>query len=701
MVDPSWGQNGPRGWIDIDPEPLICARNWACEGPAASPMASTEHAAGSLAVGPPSLGGAGRLLGGRRTMAQRGMLPKIRKTAQSAQPVARPTIRPVRVTKAPPPPAPPRKFPSGVAPRGSHEQYSEPPVAEPIYAEPREIITKNGYEDPPTMSAEHSAPAPSTMRFDDETQMRQPDGRLIAATRDRQSAHQVNERHHDRDDETMARPNPGTIPYFPPRDERADQQIRHEHVPQQQQQNDIYDSLPSLEMRRPYDTYEREFEERDPETQAGLRDRDDHRDDRGHAEHYPTPHAEHYPAPHEEHYPSAPKTEAAPQREHREGSGARERPRHQSSKRLREVYDDSGEQHAHDHQPPPTKQPEAAPRYEDPVIPPAPRVPAGFIVGVQPIRPQNNGQNNGASFRVDESFPPYAAPQTQAPPMQSPRAMHAPVQAPMQHAPVHAHNAYGTPSMQQGMHQQPAYANMHRHNAMPYAQAVVPHAQQAPMGPVGHQLQEPPPSSTSKTLRFAWFVFGVAFGIGFTFFASGVVPGLKREEPAPTASAAPSASFPPPAPILSNAPPPVQAPQVAPPVQAPPVQAPAAQAQAPAPPPVLAPPPAVATASASAATVTPGQLPAVKQQQVAPPSVQPRVASAPPPRTRRASAPSGGGGGAPKALPNSGSVEASADNDGPSASSSRGGGGGESSSAPAKTASVPSGADLFGAALGN
>lgn len=654
-------------------------------------------------------------------MAQRGMLPKIRKTAQSAQPVARPTIRPVRVTKAPPPPAPPRKFPSGVAPRGSHEQYVEQSYVE---QPPREIITKNGYEDPPTMSAEHSAPAPSTIRFDDETQMRKPDGRLIAASRAPAPV-----RHHDRDDETMARPNPGTIPYFPPRDEQADAQIRNE------QPNDIYDSLPSLEMRRPYDTYEREFEERDPETQAGLRDRDDAHHDAHHGEHYPTPHAEHYPPPAQEHYPtphaehypapahhhhdSTPKTEAAPQRE---GSGARERPRHQSSKRLREVYDDSGEQQsrahhephhveqpAYDHQPPPTKQPEAAPRYEDPVIPPAPRVPAGFIVGVQPIRP---GNNNGASFRVDESFPPYAAPPS---PMPSPRAMHAPVQAPMHvqsHGP-HAHNAYGTPSMQQGMHQQPApaaYPMNRGHNAMPYAQPVFPRQEHAPMGPVGHQLQDPP-SSTSKTLRFAWFVFGVAFGIGFTFFASGVVPGLKREEPAPTASAAPSASFPPPAPILSNAPPPVQAPQATQP-PAPPVQAPPVQAQAPAPPPVQAPPPVLApppvaapapaaVASTSASTVTPGQLPAAKQAQVAPPPVQQRVAVAPAPRTRRAAAPSSGGGGGPKALPNSGSVEASGDNDGPSASSSRGGGGGESSSAPAKTASVPSGADLFGAALGN
>jgi hypothetical protein len=235
---------------------------------------------------------------------------------------------------------------------------------------------------------------------------------------------------------------------------------------------------------------------------------------------------------------------------------------------------------------------------------------------------------------------------------------------------------------------------------MPYAQQVFarhPHHPnaQSPHGglsPVGHQLEEQP-SATSRTLRFAWFVFGVAFGIGFTFFASGVVPGLKREEPPAIASAAPAATFPPPAPIPSSAQPQAlpNGTQLAPPVDAPPpVQA---QAQEPAPFPVQAPQPVFAPPPSPPA-ITPGQLPQARPPQAAPPQMNQRVASAPPPRTRRASAPSGGGGGAPRALPNSGSVEA------PDSESGGGGGGSSSSSSSsssAKTAEVPK--DLFGAAL--
>lgn len=644
-------------------------------------------------------------------MAQRGMLPKIRKTAQGVQPVARPTIRPVRVSKAPPPPAPPRRFPSGVAPRGSHEAH-DAHEAHAAHESP-EPTTRNGYEDPPTMSA-HGAPIPaprsssaappaSSVRFDDETQMRSPDGRLIAASR-----------HPERlvDDETWAREAarseaaPATVPHFPPANDAH--YLRPLPAPQQP---DLYDSLPSLEFRRPLDTYEAEFAERDPATQYGgrnTRERDAREHDDG--EHYRAPRRDEPPT-HQTPYdrqssePSMPAPAPA-----REGSGARERPRKNAQHHA--AYADSEEnrvpsyrqqaqqqqQHPH-HEPAPSpvraaRISEPARRHADPIIPPAPRVPAGFIVGVQPIRTPPGGGH--AAFPVEhDSYPNHAGPPTAAPP----RAMHAPMHAPV-HAPAHA-----------PMHAMQQSPRAHQHHAMPYAQPayrpqqmMATHPPARGMQPVGHQLQDPPPSASSKTLRFAWFVFGVAFGIGFTFFASGVVPGLKREEPAVTAAPAPSATFPPPAPILSNAPRPVQAPPVA--VTPPPYQA-ARPVQAS--PPVMTPPvgsvnqlPPGVTANQpqQPQPATSAQAQAQKQQpQAAPaPPPAPRVAVAPRAAPRRPARGGGGGGEGPRALPNSGSVEAP-DSEGAASSSSSSSAAGAAAPAAAKTASADVPKDLFGAAL--
>ena len=58
--------------------------------------------------------------------------------------------------------------------------------------------------------------------------------------------------------------------------------------------------------------------------------------------------------------------------------------------------------------------------------------------------------------------------------------------------------------------------------------------------PLGHrtQMTEEEPTQGSKVGRFAWFVFGSAFGIFFAFFATGFVPRIGKKE---------EASFPPPA----------------------------------------------------------------------------------------------------------------------------------------------------------
>lgn len=512
-------------------------------------------------------------------MAQRGMLPKIRKTnAGSASPLARPSIRPVVARKPPPPPAPPRKFPSGITPRG-----------ERTYDEDGDPATMLAFADPPTVSAPHHPHPPSHLAFDEETQMRPVDDDLLARSRE---------------DETLAR----------------------EAAPVR----DIYEALPSLEVRRPFDTFEAEFSERDPATQLHAAR---HLYDQRHVEHRSEPSM---PAP-------------------REDSGARERPRKYAAPVP--VYDDSVDSY----------RPEPEPRAElsEPMIPPAPRVPDGFIVGVQPIRTPPGG----ALFPAHDAFAHHAP----APPVTmaaSPRAMNAQPYPQPQHAqhyapPQPAPQPYYPPPQPQA-YAASAYTSGPRPAMIPTQPPL-----RGQMQPVGHMLQQPPPSSSSRTLRFAWFVFGVAFGIGFTFFASGVVPGVKKDEPA--------ATFPPAPPAPTQ----VAAPVQAPPPVAPPVAAPAAA------PPVLAAPAQVATNAAPPPSAAP---PAVHAKAPPPAPPAPKVAAAPrtaPPR-RPAPPPSGG---APKALPNSGSVDS--DSVGSETASAP-------AAAPAKAAATASAdipKDLFGAAL--
>ncbi len=530
-------------------------------------------------------------------MAQRGMLPKIRKTsAGSAPPLARPSIRPVAARKPPPPPAPPRKFPSGVTTRGEHT-YDE-----------------DG--DPATMAIAHRV---QNLSFDEETQMRPVDDDLLARSRE---------------DATLAAEEaPVTVPHFP----------QLQPLPQQ----DIFESLPSLEVRRPFDTYEAEFSERDPATQLhAARHLYERQVDRRSE-------------------PSMP--EQAPQGE---GSGARERPRRYAAPVP--VYEDSVESYR------PQYEPEHEPSVEvsEPIIPPAPRVPDGFIVGVQPIRTPPGG----ALFPAHDAFahhtPAPAAPPTVA---ASPRAMHTTPYPPAQQPSHYPQQPY--PHHQQQQQQQQAYA------ASAYASgphgALVPTQPpaRAPMQPVGHMLQsQPPPSSSSRTLRFAWFVFGVAFGIGFTFFASGVIPGPKREAPAATFPPAPpvptqvAQPVQPPPPTAQPAPPPVMATATAPAPAAPPVLAPPAMAVAPAPPTTNVAPPAPAPQPAA--------------QAKAPPPPAPKVAAAPRTAPRRPAPQTQSA--APKALPNSGSVDSDSLSSEASASAP---------SKPAATASADIPKDLFGAAL--
>ncbi|MBX3209377.1 MAG: hypothetical protein KF764_30370 [Labilithrix sp.] len=647
-------------------------------------------------------------------MANRGMLPKFRPATLGGREVsARPTIRPVKPTAPPPPPSPPRRVSSGVrhpAPHGEAIEHDE-----------FETSTAS-YQDPPTMAAarervhEIARALPSQYdgpRFDDETQARPLDDGLIMASR-----------------------------YQAPR-----------HVePRRAEPLDVpYESLPSLEAARPYDEYEAEFAERDPETQNRQGFAHDAapafpepRERRESGERYREEYSE--PAP-----PPKYNTNPYPGTGAGEDSGPRQRPRKDAApvpnydaaayeanypgarrddsypdrqesykaSRRDETYrpelrrDDSHAQRARrddSYQPEPRREGshpkarrddsyQAAPRRDDsyqaeprredsyepipqaPAVPHDMKVPAGFVMGVQPIRTPGSVVAPMRAYEspLPEAFPaPQHASPTGTPMMGVPYGQ--PVQAP-------SPRAMHVPAQQ--MHIRPVTAGR-------YAQ------------PVGHQLQmtavEAAPQG-SKVGRFAWFVFGAAFGIFFAFFATGFVPRLgKKEEIAfpppaqlPAQEQAPVAAAPPPVqaqpqPVVAAPPPVVQQPAPPPVIQEPIPQAPAPQ------PPVMVAAPAMTAPMMTAPVMTAAPaaypqpvvvalVPAPAPQPVAvAPAPQPRAAApapAPAPRGQRAGviarrnapAPSAG----PKAMPNSGSVD-SDDAPLPRTSSSReskGGGGGD------------------------
>ncbi len=301
-----------------------------------------------------------------------------------------------------------------------------------------------------------------------------------------------------------------------------------------------------------------------------------------------------------------------------------------------------------------------------PPAPPVPRemsVPSGFVMGVQPLR-------------TPAASPAYVPSQ--------PQVIVAPTRTPRMGVPYASANApMGTPARS---FPTPAPAPVHVRqpsNRSVYSQH-----------PIGHQLQMTELEEAqqgSKVGRFAWFVFGAAFGIFFAFFATGFVPRLSKKE---------EAQFPPPpvvqpqavattAPAQPTAVTPAQ--PTTPTVQAPAAQAPVAQPSAAQPAPVAqpqavasapvttppvaapqpaAPPPAVAApqpaAAAPVAAAPQAAAPAPQPVAAAPaPAPKPNVdrSPRPAPRGQRAAtiarrsppppAPAG-----PKPLPNSGSTDA-------------------------------------------
>lgn len=536
----------------------------------------------------------------------------------------------------------------------------------------------------------------SLPRFDDETQARPVDGDLIMASRRRGQALDI-----------------------------------------------PYESLPSLEVAQPFDEYETQFAERDPATQlrgghhhdsfsaapvarryveSGEQVRDERFTEPPPAKYNTYPYAgtsedsgprerprknaapvpQFDAAAYEANYPGvrrdADREESYPHRN--ESYESYERPRREESFRREEslpAVQPTRREASYRSEPGRSEQSWSEPAAEIPAAPPVPRemkMPAGFVMGVQPIR---NGSVAApmpfAGTQIPEAFPapqqpyarartpmmgvPYGQPQPGFTSSASPRAMQSPAQQ---------------------MHIRQATANP------PYAQ------------PVGHQLQMTEVEEAqqgSKVGRFAWFVFGAAFGIFFAFFATGYVPFGKKEEvtfppaaqiptqQAPVAAAAPPAAQPPV--VQQPAPPVVQ--QPAPPV----VQQPAPPVVALAAPPPVAAPPAVTAPAFAAPVVAPAAAaaPAPAPQAVADarPAAAPRAAApapAPAPRGQRSAAiarrpPPPPASSAPKALPNSGSVEA---DDAPSAptagrASSASSGGGSS-----KGADIGGIGDLLSAGIG-
>jgi hypothetical protein len=310
-----------------------------------------------------------------------------------------------------------------------------------------------------------------------------------------------------------------------------------------------YESLPSLEVRQPFDTYEAEFAERDPVTQIAAAQRDSMRLRRAKLNEVRDVREPSYDDAFE---PPTVDGEPPPATERlaSEGSGPRERPR-SPYEQAYESFQSGPQERGWSSEPPPP----------EPMIPPAPAVPReissppAFIQGVQPIRP-------GA-------FPAPA-----------PAGMMRPATPPMMQ-PMPAAPRY-TPSPSQAVRAAPA-ANPHA------APTVMARA-------VGGQLGAREPGGVS---RFVWFVFGVAFGVAFALVAAGLVPGLGKE-PEPIA-------FPPPAPL------PTQVAAVTPPAAATTAAANAANAAnaaVAAPPPVAsapaapAAPPVIASASAGSTSST-------------------------------------------------------------------------------------------------
>ena len=611
-------------------------------------------------------------------MAKRGMLPKFRPATLGRDAQARPSIRPVKPGPPPPPPSPPRRISSGFGPRSNIAAFAQTALENDLDAQ-LEASTVVGNGEPSTLNRGPETvplePARNPRRgradgnalsFDDETQARPVDDRLLDKLR-REDAVAANAHH-------------------APRDLGVD-----------------YESLPSLEVRRPFDTYEAAFSERDPVTQLHAAARESVRVRRGEQGSYNEP-----PVAYEDPvYSDEPQTPAYRDREpsynepsyrepsypasashhvdeeqdmwgRREESGPRERPLPPPARSYAAPvpsYDDASDsaQWGRDRAQPPSHRaqqqgwssmpPEADDsRLDQPMIPPAPRLPEemhpAFARGVQPIRtatpdawgtphvaPPPAGQYLPSPMQaIHSSLPPQYAQNQQQYPAYAYQHQYAQPQPQLQYQPQPTAYAPSPQQYLQAGQRQPTPMPMNAGAMSPMSPSMMDRMQRAQ--PVGGQLATQPPAANGKIGRFAWFVAGAAFGITFAFFATGFFNG----------AAAKSAGFDAPvAPVVTATTATTAAAPTAPPVAGAPVAPVALAAPAPVTPaslPAVAPAPAAG--ATAAATANANAAPAAAPAPVAHPAPPPRAPrfQAPPPRRPSApasQAPKNLGGGGPGA----------------------------------------------------
>jgi hypothetical protein len=398
----------------------------------------------------------------------------------------------------PPPPSPPRRHPSGITTK--KREAADPTAHLPRLGSSHEIdprdaetaIASYALANPPEPAA---APEPETNRIppeydaDDATRVARdlapapPSSELETVARDLAAPSPSS-------DETRAR----AVDDLLLQRSRKETPVGHLEV--------AYESLPSLEVARPFDRFEAEFAERDPRRQHL---------------------AAAFPPPSED----APTRRPDHLREDRDASGPRVRP--EPPREASFAY--SAPLPAYDESPIPAPRNDltggAWPGMQGTHIPPAPRLPNDFVMGVQPVQPIRT--------HAFEAPLAHVMPPTQRPPAYPPAQ---PFARPQPHAAPYAVQAHP-----------PAPPHLvHR-------------------APVGVQLTPPPKSSTG---RLIWFVVGAVFGIGAFLGASHLI--LRSRAPE-------AIVFPPAAPLPSATPVETAPPAAAPPPPVTPATLPNANAK--------------------------------------------------------------------------------------------------------------------------
>ncbi len=436
------------------------------------------------------------------------MLPTFRPAMLGRDAPARPVVRSAKATPPQPPPAPPRRNASGLVPRGT---TATPRLAEAIAHDPDGLWrTLAADKSPDTMprelfTARRECVDATGVSFDAETRAHTVDDSVL--------------------DELRGAFEPAPAPH------PADFGVE-------------YDSLPSFEVRRPYDTYEADSGDREPVTQLKS-----HR----HAMHPRANAAVSADRSYDETlYPEVSQERRAGRRD--EPSGRRERPL-----AIAETLDAASS--AYESLDYPARRPAVwaneppdgiAPQ---PMIPPAPRVPdsmrPAFVVGVQPVR---NAALEAPAWRTPPAFSPPFEPPLPITPKPVP---------PMATAPMHAvrrrDEVYRTPTpAATRMSATPRLAEHFPAHVPAQQVRVLASVSQTPRviqpiplmapsthrraQPVGAQLTEAL-SVTGKFARISWFVAGSALGVMFALFGTGFLSVGRPADVTPL-TAAPSPTAP-------------------------------------------------------------------------------------------------------------------------------------------------------------